>query len=442
MTIGLAACDKPKDQVPLNWKPESVSLNCPSGECPSGTGMLLFLRREKRAMRIVHCTATMISENTILTNDHCDLTKQPATKGYFFTRDGERTVFAQITGEYFKTKGRFSGLDRDLAVLQLAKDMPLQPRKIARKIPVQMNSLVGFVANRQSFGHYSLDKITCNTKDKMAFYGGGVAENHTGLALFDCSVIPGNSGAALFTPDNYNDIQVVVNTVWKFYSGMGEASQVSSLFLEEPEYLRSGYAMGERVHCQEIKGQASPEIKCPAVDFERTLGDPFRAAITQELQKRITRAQVNTDIIWTTEVFSVQMRTEQKGHTVPAVILAPKAYCLRSRKGVAQDLKFTYLKIGLIKDGTARTRLIAEDRMQVMVTGSSHGNVELMFSVTPVAKNSDFAFRPKDRIRFTDLASPASVNRIPACDSKSADEAAVITLNNVNAIKIADPAKF
>jgi hypothetical protein len=285
-----------------------------------------------------------------------------------------------------------------------------------------MDSLVGFVANRRSKNRYSLDKEVCKTIPKMALYGGGVSDQNTGLALLDCDIKRGNSGAAMFLLDQLDEIQVVVNTIWKFARETDDSLFVQALFFDLPNYFKTGYAMGERVHCQPVKGWSEPETNCPSVDFERTMSVPFRNAITVELLKRMPK-QNSGNIVWATD--AIQVRTGNPANNYPerAVILAPKAFCYRGGKGNVQELAFTYLRLGLYPDGRAGTQLLAEDRMTVLSRPAESGQVKLVYSRRPSAQARDFLFAPGERERFKALASPANVHQLPLCDANAERDA-------------------
>lgn len=428
LALGLAACSK-QDRLPLSWKPEQMSVSCPSGDCPEGTGLLIFVKRGRSDFESVHCTGTLIAGNQVLTNSHCDFVHEPGFQGYFFTQNGSQTAFAPVTGDLFRVKGKTSGLERDLAILTLGRPLPGKPRTIARKIPAQMETLTGFVANHSYGTHYTLDRRDCKTIAQMPLYGGGVKDENTGLALFDCNIKKGNSGAAMFLPGHFDEIQVVVNTVWKFETGKEDTSLLYSFFLDLPNYFRSGYAMGERVHCQSIKGWNEPETSCPTVSFDKSVISPFRTAIAAEMLKR--QAKQNGSIVWTTEVFSVQTSAVDQAFRRPAVILAPKAHCYRGGKNNSQDLAFSYYKVGLHPDGQAGTQLMMEDRMTVTSSLTESGNVKLIFAKRPVASNRDFTFKSGEREKFIQLASPSAVHQLPKCGDNAESEAEDIALKNL-----------
>lgn len=428
LALGLAACSK-QDRLPLSWKPEQTSVSCPTGDCPEGAGLVIFVKRERRSFQTVHCTGTMIAGNQVLTNSHCDLVHEPGFQGYFFTPDGNSTAFAPVTGDIFRVKGKTSGLERDLAILKLGKSLPGKPRTIARKIPSQMDTLTGFVANHSHSAHYTLDRRVCKTVPQMPLYGGGVKDENTGLALFDCDIKKGNSGAAMFLPGRLDEVQVVVNTVWKFEPGREDTSLLHSFFLDLPGYFKLGYAMGERVHCQSIKGWNEPEANCPAVSFSKTVINPFRSAIATEMLKR--QAKQNGAIVWTTEVFSVRTADDYQNFRAPAVILAPKAYCYRGGKSNSQDLAFSYYRVGLHADGHAGTKLVMEDRMTVTTSLTESGNVKLIFAKRPVASNRDFFFKAGEREKFIALASPSAVHQLPKCGENAERDAEDIALKSL-----------
>lgn len=429
LALGLTACSK-RDRLPLKWKPEHMQLSCPSGECPEGTGLVIFVKKQKRDFKMVHCTGTMVASNQVLTNSHCDFVHEPGFQGYFFTNDGKGTVFAPVNGDAFRVKGKISGLERDLAILNLSRSLSGRPRKIARKIPRQMETLTGFVANRASENHYTLDKRECKTIPKMPLYGGGAADENTGIALFECDIKKGNSGAAFFVPGHLDEVQVVVNTVWKFGAGKEDTDMLEAFFLVLPSYFRRGYAMGERVHCQSIKGWHEPEGSCSPVDFEKTVSRPFRAAITAEVLKR--QKKQTGSIVWTTEVFSVKAVDDAYNFRRPAVVLAPRALCYRGGRNIPQELSFNYFRVGLYPDGHAGTKLMAEDRMSVSSSLTSSGNVRLVFVKNPVASARDFVFRDGDQEKFRALSSPGSVHQLPLCGNDPETEAAEIALKNLS----------
>jgi hypothetical protein len=421
LAVSLVACH-PRDRLPLTWKPADVQLTCPSGECPDGAGMLIFVQKQKYDMRVVHCSGTLVSDTSVLSNSHCDFVHEKGYQGYFFLPTAQGTAFAPVSGDSFRVKGKISGLDRDLAILTLGRPLAVEPRKIARKIPAKMDSLVGFVANRRAKNRYSLDKEVCKTIPKMALYGGGVSDRNTGLALLDCDIKRGNSGAAMFLPDRLDEIQVVVNTIWKFVRDGDDRVFVQSLFFDLPNYFKTGYAMGERVHCQHVKGWSEPETNCLSVDFERTMNVPFRNAVTAEVLKRLPKQNAG-NIVWTTE--AIQVRTGNPANNYPerAVILAPKPFCYRGGKSHVQELTFAYLRLGLYPDGRAETRLLAEDHMTVLAQPAESGQVKLVYSRRPSAQARDFLFAPGEREKFKALASPANVHQLPRCDANAERDA-------------------
>jgi hypothetical protein len=394
--------------------------------------MLIFVQRQQHDQRVVHCSGTLVSETSVLSNSHCDFVHDKGYQGYFFVPTAHGTAFAPVSGDSFRVKGKISGLDRDLAILTLGGSLPIEPRKIARKIPAKMDTLVGFVANRQARNRYSLDKEVCKTIPKMALYGGGVNDQNTGLALFDCNIKKGNSGAAMFLRYQFDEIQVVVNTIWNARDSDDDIL-VQSLFLDLPSYFKSGYAMGERVHCQHIKGWSEPETNCLPVDFERTMNVPFRNALTVELVKRVAKQNAG-DIVWTTEAISVRTGNPAKNYPESAVILAPKPFCYRGGKGRIQELTFTYLRLGLYPDGRAGTQFLAEDRMTVLSEVAESGNVKLVYSRRPNAHARDFLFAAGEREKFKSLASPASVHQLPRCDEHAERDAESYSLKSVSKV--------
>ncbi len=441
LVFGLSACTEHLERVPADWQPSAVRLHCASGDCPAGTGLVLFVTKRNFGFELFRCSGTLISGETLLTNAHCDQTGKPGVRGYFILPSvAGAPQFAEISGRDFNVKGKQSGLDRDLAILRLKTKLDTAPRKISRTIPAKMDSLVTYVVNRgagRAGYDFNLEKRTCRTLKSMPLYGGGTEQNHVGLALLDCELRKGNSGAAAFLPDDLDEIQAVLNTVWKFTPDNDDYRQVRGLFFDLPAYFNTGYAMAERVQCQPIAGQSAPDLLCPAVDFERTVGDPFRAAVAKEVEKRLAGMDPTGDLIWTTEIFSVKM-----DGSAPAVILAPKPFCVQSTKGRAQNLKVSYLKLGLMPDGSARTAALSEDPLQVTVTGTDGGNILVKYDRKSMHEGAGaIHFKPGDRIKYVQLASPSSIQRIPQCDADSFNEAKALSLKNIHAITVQDPAR-
>lgn len=338
-------------------------MKCPSADCPEGVGVVVFVQDTKRGYRIQRCTATAIEADQILTNGHCgkDLAYNRA---YFFTLANGQTKNVEVGERIFDREegyGLESGMAADLAIFHLKQRLTaVHPRRLARKIPPNMQTLVAYMANdpNTKFQDFTIDKSTCSTVPHQVLFGGGSSENNVGLALFNCPVAHGNSGSPLFLPDNLEDIQVVVNSSYPFGTPKAQpfVRHLLAYFVQPPRFIHENFGMGNRVHCMDVEGQPKSEEVCSRMTFETSFRSHFESGTEKIARERLNQLNAeSSSVLWGVRVFPI--RVEHLG-SAPAqgIALIPYPICVRSNSpsGLESQQPKTlvqYLSVGFDEHG-------------------------------------------------------------------------------------------
>lgn len=438
-----------------NFKAENVTLNCPSGDCPQGVGMLVFPVRSWRTAGFIRCTATLVSPTQILTNAHCDhVGKAYALQGVFILPVAGGKEILPVVSSSFKERGKRFGVDHDIAILNLGSVSSHTPRSISRKIPSGMDKLVTYVVNPRyrnaDIHNYNIDKLDCTTQRHVLFNASGSVDRGLGLSLFGCRLVGGNSGAGVFQAGNLDEVQAVVHTQWLFHSGpepvMELRQEFLRFFIEAPEWMSADYGMAERVQCTDIPGFGQSSEKCKPVDFDRSLGEPYRRALHVEVNRWYTSMNQTlraSGIEWTLVPVKADYRESKESTLKPAAILVPKPFC-RFAPGVPINIPFPVLRLGLIGDLTARADVLTSRKLRVSLTALVEDTAMFSFQVSEGAEFKSKDFEPvilssQDQKTYHELTTAGKVGKLPPCGTFSRDQARAAALAAVSSIKESGP---
>ena len=87
------------------------------------------------------CTATLISPDRVLTNEHCNLPE--SQRGYFILPLDGRLIIRHLSHSLFSARDRMSGVGRDVAIWQLDRPInEVRPLKVSRQIPDRLSDMV------------------------------------------------------------------------------------------------------------------------------------------------------------------------------------------------------------------------------------------------------------------------------------------------------------
>jgi hypothetical protein len=448
MVVGLSACggkQSDKVEVDLGWTPQTVKVNCPSGDCPDAAGVLILGRRGGRGYQLARCTATMIAPDTIITNAHCDDSIPDYSHAYFIKAgpSGQSSVVANVIRKTYDKKGEISGIDRDLAIFKLDRAMPGAPKNISRRIPDRMDRLIAYVIDQaywdSDFQSFDLNKRNCNTKPRMALFAGGTEDKTLGLALFGCAVKQGNSGSAVYVPGDMQNIQGLINTVWTFSTTKSdEVEKVRALFFETPEFMKNDYGMAERLHCADVPDQAPPSEYCTRVDMEDSVGEKFRTAVRARLDQLLNSvAQGPGGIQWTFETIAGETDSSySRAVKFPTVLLIPVPFCIKSNATQA-SLSAPYFRMGLLDGAGSEARLLYQDDLSLNMQARA-GGLEIR-STWRRGESRPFLPNLALRPRHTELTANFRSQDVPGCTPLSAGEARQAAIESVNrAVRIRD----
>jgi len=444
--MGLSACggkQSDKADVGLGWTPQTVKVTCPTGDCPDAAGVLILGRRGGRGYELSRCTATMIAPDTIITNAHCDDKIPDYSHAYFIKSgpSGQSSVVANVVRKTYDKKGAMSGIDRDLAIYKLDRAMPGVPKNISRHIPARMDQLISYVIDQTywdtDFQSFDLNKRVCNTKPRMALFAGGTEDKSLGVALFGCTVKPGNSGSAVYVPGDMQNIQGLINTLWTFSTtNTDEVEKLRALFFETPEFMKNDYGMAERLHCADFPDQAPPAEYCTRVTMESSVAEKFRTAVRSRVDQLLNSvARGPGGIQWTFETIAGEMDSGYGGSTrFPAVFLIPIPFCTKSNVTTV-SLNAPYFRMGLLDGAGADARALYHDELSLGLQPRM-GGLEIRSNWR---RGTGRPFSPSSvmRPRHAELTANYRSQDVPVCTQFSSTEARDEAMESVNrAIKL------
>lgn len=169
------------------------------GSCPSGVSRLVIYNAENPAESAL-CSGFLISNNLLVTNNHCVSTELECKNTYVSIYAGESLVRAkcdsivhtEVDNQILKKK------KIDLSVLKLDREISLQPLPLSKENLIEGDSLKAWVVDHLSFKKARITELRCE-------YQG----NETSLKLKRCPIIEGNSGSPLL-----NAREEVVGVMW------------------------------------------------------------------------------------------------------------------------------------------------------------------------------------------------------------------------------------
>jgi hypothetical protein len=435
----LSACggkQADKTDVGLGWSPQNVRITCPSGDCPDATGALIIGRRTYNGYRIGRCTATLIAADTIITNAHCDDDFGDLSYAWFITRNG----IANVTAKTYEYIGAVSGIERDLAIFKLNRAMPGHPKSVSRKIPARMDRLIAYVID-QSYGDgdftaLDLNKRSCRVERTVPLIGGGYDDKTLGLAVFDCEVKHGNSGSAMYVPDDMENIQALMNTLWNWNEVGGRSGlSAKNLFLETPAFMKSEYGMAERLQCASIPGFAEPEELCTKLDADATTGAKLREALAAKAERWLqSLASGAGGVEWTLETVDGEL---SEGYFMTAsnraAALIPVPYCFTGEPQTA-TLRVPYFRLGLLSVGAGEARLVSEKEVSMRFARQSSGKTVVSAVWRDLNyERSRFRASREAAARHNELTGTYRTLEIPKCTYAARLEARQKAIDGVNA---------
>jgi V8-like Glu-specific endopeptidase len=172
------------------------------------------------------CTATLIGRHTLLTAAHCVVNEKQApytvNTHLGWSRDGGATIIPAASAVFRPGYGSTgSGLNNDVAVVRLVKDVNLTPMRVATSAPAagEHITLVGYGYTADSApGTFGTKRKASNqigkvTATEIVFYGA------TGSVGNICS---GDSGGPAFAQRNGQEVQVGIHSWGEGVCGVAE----------------------------------------------------------------------------------------------------------------------------------------------------------------------------------------------------------------------------
>ena len=404
-----------------DWSPRAVRLECPSGDCPGGIGLFVWVgENDAHEQTITRCSATLIAPDQVLTNAHC--ANSASNEGYFFARDehGQTQVRRLGARQFSIQQESFKVDERDLAAWTLDSPMTeVTPRQVARSLPAHLDTLVAYVVNLDAGAEWEtqfrIDRRECRTQARVALLDAGVEDRSSRLALFGCNLKPGNSGSALFVPGDLNHIQVVFNSIANFDPGAKRYGNIfDSLFAAEvPDYLNKYFALAERVHCLEIPGQTRAESSCAK---PKTFKEAVAPAVEELLAAHYQRVEISNGIVWGERALSTEVARGQ----VQAVSFIPVPICVQTQpdapvsgteSGSIQFRVVPTYRFGVDRDNRARVLegTPREYLYRIERTGEK-------VSVVAVSKLDRYAFLDEAAVKRAEGSTP-----VPPCETASVE---------------------
>lgn len=425
----LCACGNPNERVQVGpkWDIKNVKVECTSSHCPA-SGVLIFLKKNWWGYELSRCTATAISSTTILSNAHCGDRGQNYD-GSYFVLAGQRPFVANVVARAFELqednhvdKGNISA-GRDVAIFKLDRVLPVQPARIAREIPSKIDSLEGYVINQNpedsSFEKFVLEKRQCRVEKRVPPIGGGSDDRNVSLALFDCPIIPGNSGGAFFLPGDTTEIQVLVNSRWNILG-----NYLRQLFFDTPKFLKDSYAVAERIHCVEMPQLPPPKELCIHSDSMSAATNDFRAALIARMDQWFaTQNNSNSVMEWTADFIEGEMANSlsfsfSKSPEEPIIALIPKPFCIRGPIREDSIQASYFFKLGYGRTGEMETREIFEKRVHYHFDGAGKENILMsMESISIEHFDKMFLSARNRRDDYQRLLQPIQNLHLPICDA-------------------------
>lgn len=353
------------------WNISKVRIKCDSGDCPEGVGLVIFVSENyvRSMLEIKRCTGTLIDSTHMITNAHCTPDLFFSGKKYFVMPNGDGAVVRKLSIVESEVKDKASGTGRDLAVWLLQTPVTeLKPRKISRRIPENMDTIIHYVINSaDSDGlKFSLDKKVCRTRPRIPVINGGTEDLAIGISLYDCFLQQGNSGSPGFVPGDMESVQVVMNTIWNDNAERkGHLREMlENFYFDLPYNSDEAFAMSERVQCLEVKGQASPETKCET----RSLF-PLTEAAKLVVRDWYAQDSNSVGMMWDVTPIPALEKNSLRMVAIPTPLCMKEGW--RSKSAKAPQAR--YYRVGFEKDGKVAIKFLNAQPFDVEISKGKSG---------------------------------------------------------------------
>ena len=208
----------------VGWTPEKMSISCAQEDkCPGHQGILFAQWPESHGkITIARCTASAYDQDHVLTAGHCKM--EGAEAAYFLPvskpgRPSRLVRAAYLTG--VKTQ------DLDYASFKLNEPLPAGPFvRPAESVPAQPAKMLALVVNQRDAKteSYVIDTLSCtHAANKVSQVT--IDKNPKTFTVQGCTIIEGNSGGVIVSPDDLNSVYGVVSR--------GPINEVSEAELEK-----------------------------------------------------------------------------------------------------------------------------------------------------------------------------------------------------------------
>jgi hypothetical protein len=250
---------------PALAQPARVRVDCPLNDCPEGIGIII-LGGNQATEGLDACTATLIDHEHILTASHCVV--RAALKSFFFYRRGSQTEFRQVMTVAFRATSP-KPLDGvffvyDYVILTLShpiENIQLHPVSRAIRARLQRMVTVTTVENPRPWT-FSLVKHFCQVIPESDKLMATIPEGQTLVAVGDCSIQKGDSGAPLFL-EGKPEVQAVLNALVDTNSINSQTFQEMAAANPIFAKIKEPFTIANRLYCADIPGLLSPARPCP-----------------------------------------------------------------------------------------------------------------------------------------------------------------------------------
>lgn len=415
--------------VNTEWTPNSVQLSCPTGDCPEGVGLVLFVEHGDDGYVLYRCTATLISATAILTNAHCGKKLNHIGKSYFFTLARGKTIVRDLGENLSELSDHTEGEGRDHAFYSLKEAVTeITPRKISRKAPRDQSKLVAYVVNEPDesgrFEKFNIDRRECSTEKSIAVVDQGSKDHGVALALFGCDIRLGNSGSPVFADGDFTTVQMLVHSR---VFGASVDTHLGPYFLEAPSFITKSHGIAERLYCQNLFGETRAAEECPHESSKKEISRIFGAGLSRTADRWWRDNSKTRTLTWTADLFALAPQNGSfRADLHHGVVFVPRPLCWNSRAIARQASKsrvsgsqsILYLQLGVNEQGELGQKPIREDsaawNFSPLGGGRFHQASLDIFSVA-FLWDSELSTRLGDQIREARAAVDQRELELPIC---------------------------
>lgn len=264
------ALDVETPKVPITVPPADLDVVCGEAKCPQQVGVLVFSSGAKNpdgSMPMTVCTAFLIASDMIMSNGHCDHTKDMS--GVFVAQksNGNKNASA-ISGLVYKRYSQAADGSEvrkaDVAIFKLQTPITTMPAlRLASGPQADFKKLTAFaIFIGDKANQFKVLARECLVHRHESIFPFALSEAPDILVSFGCKMIQGNSGAPMFAPGS-DEVQSVHSATTDLVFSAELARKENRELLPHQKHHDS---VSTNVRCLDYPG-AKP-ISCTAGDLK------------------------------------------------------------------------------------------------------------------------------------------------------------------------------